>query len=100
MLLKKFILKVEELAIKDPPARVAQYLIAYAVSSDLELENGFSLTLDINKGLLASHLGITGEILARTFARVKQSGAIDLDKDVIILKDISLLKEVATSKIS
>jgi len=100
LLLKKFTLKVEELALKDPPARVAQYLIAYAVSSDLELKNGLSLTLDTSKGLLASHLGIAGETLSRTFARLKQSGAIDLDKDMIILKNISLLKEIASSKIS
>lgn len=99
LLLKGFTLKMEELALKDAPARVAQYLIAYAVSSDLELENGLSLTLDTSKGLLASHLGITGETLSRTFARLKQSGAIDLNKDVIILKDISLLKKISTSEI-
>jgi CRP/FNR family transcriptional regulator len=74
LLLKGFTLKLEELALKDAPARVAQYLIAYAISSDLELETGLSLTLDTSKGLLASHLGITGETLSRTFSKLKNAG--------------------------
>jgi len=73
MRLRQFTNQVENLSLKEVPARLAAYLIYLST----EQERDDSVTLDISKGQLASLLGTIPETLSRILSRMNKQGLIE-----------------------
>jgi CRP/FNR family transcriptional regulator, dissimilatory nitrate respiration regulator len=95
-LLRQLAQQVEDLSLKEVSARLARFLLeeAQKVSQGLA-HDGLKIPLALKKSLLASRLGTIGETLSRTLAKLKQKEVIDIQKNVIILKNVQFLREIA-----
>lgn len=89
--LRQFTVQVENLSLKEVPARLASYLIYLAQ----EQRTQGQVVLDISKGQLASLLGTIPETLSRMFSRMSGKGLIEVDGRKIALLDVAGLKELA-----
>jgi CRP/FNR family transcriptional regulator len=89
--LRQFTTQIENLALKEVPARLASYLVYLA----REQEASGAVTLDISKGQLASLLGTIPETLSRIFARMSGAGLIEVDGRKIALLNMEGLKSLA-----
>jgi CRP/FNR family transcriptional regulator, dissimilatory nitrate respiration regulator len=95
LLLRQLAQQVEDLSLKEVSARLARFLLEEAGSGSAIPLNGMQIPLTLKKSLLASRLGTIGETLSRTLAKMKQKNIIDIQKNVICLKNIQALKEIA-----
>jgi len=88
--LRIFVKKIEELSLKEVPARLAAYLMLLhsAQKSDV-------LVLDLSKGQVASYLGTIPETLSRVFKRLAEEGCIGIQGSKITLLDIQALERIA-----
>ncbi len=81
--LREFSLTIENLSLKEVPARLASYLILLSK----EKGAGKLITLNISKGQLASLLGTIPETLSRIFSKMDNLGYIKVDGRTIELLD-------------
>ena len=83
MRLRRFATQIENLSLKEVPARLAGYLLY------LSEEQGSpeQVELQISKGQLASLLGTIPETLSRIFAKMSDEGLIRVEGKKIILLD-------------
>jgi CRP/FNR family transcriptional regulator len=91
--LRQFTIQIENLSLKEVPARLASYLL-YTAS---EQGKGDVVELAISKGQLASLLGTIPETLSRMFAKMAGQGLIDVDGRHIALIDKMGLEELSES---
>ena len=91
--LRQFTAQIENLSLKEVPARLAGYLI-YLAEEQGEKD---AVMLNISKGQLASLLGTVPETLSRVFARMNDRNLIEVDDRRILLLDRAGLKELAES---
>lgn len=85
--LRQFSVQIENLTLKDVPARLAGYIL-YLIE---EQGNRKTVDLDVSKNHLASILGATPETLSRVMARMAQEGLINVDgKTILIIDEQSL----------
>jgi CRP/FNR family transcriptional regulator len=89
--LRQFTIQIENLSLKECPARLASYLI-YLAS---EQGDDRMVRLNIAKGQLASVLGTIPETLSRIFAKLSSQGLIRVDGPNINLLDREGLKDLA-----
>jgi CRP/FNR family transcriptional regulator len=89
--LRQFTVQVENLSLKEVPARLAAYLIY--LSQEQKRED--RVTLPISKGQLASLLGTIPETLSRIFAKMNGQDLIEVKERDILLLDRSGLEELA-----
>jgi CRP/FNR family transcriptional regulator len=87
--LRQFAAQIENLSLKEVPARLASYLLVAAE----EQKSGDIVNLDISKGQLASLLGTIPETLSRIFARMSDDGLIRVDGRAITILDRQALAE-------
>ncbi|WP_269522515.1 Crp/Fnr family transcriptional regulator [Coraliomargarita parva] len=91
MKLRRFSSQIEDLALKEVPARIASHLLYLS-----EAQGGDDLVkLRIAKGQLANLLGTTPETLSRVFGRLSEQGMIRIDGKVVHLLDREALAELA-----
>lgn len=83
MRLRRFTTQIENLSLKEVPARLAGYLLYLAE----EQGNVEQVELQISKGQLASLLGTIPETLSRIFAKMSEEGLISVDGKTISLLD-------------
>ena len=83
MRLRRFAGQIENLSLKEVPARLAGYLL-YLSS---EQQGRDEVELDISKGQLASLLGTIPETLSRIFARMSEEGLIQVRGRKIAILD-------------
>jgi CRP/FNR family transcriptional regulator, dissimilatory nitrate respiration regulator len=95
LLLRELAQQVEDLSLKEVSARLARFLIEEAEKISSVPANGLELPLEMKKNLLASRLGTIGETLSRTLAKMKQREIININKDIIIIRNFERLKEIA-----
>lgn len=81
--LRQFATQIENLSLKEVPARLAGYLLYLAD----EQEHGDVVQLPVSKGQLASLLGTIPETLSRIFARMSDEGLITVDGRSIAIID-------------
>jgi CRP/FNR family transcriptional regulator len=81
--LRQFTVQVENLSLKEVPARLASYLLYLAE----EQKKSDIVTLPISKGQLASLLGTIPETLSRIFNKMSQHRLITVKGSVISLID-------------
>ena len=82
--------KIDDLSLKETPARVAAYLLLLRSSQDAA-----TFRLDLPKGQIALYLGTIQETLSRIFKRFVDEGLIELKGREISILDQSGLKEIA-----
>ncbi len=87
--LRKFASQIENLSLKEVPARLASYLLY------LSEEQGRDdmVELDISKGQLASLLGTIPETLSRIFSKMSDEGLIEVNGKKISLIDRDGLRD-------
>ncbi len=91
MRLRQFTRQIENLSLKEVPARLAAYLLY--LSKEQERES--YVELGISKGQLASLLGTIPETLSRIFGRMNRKGVIKTEDRVIHLLDPEALETLA-----
>lgn len=89
--LREFTVQIENLSLKEIPARLASYLIYLAQ----EQQNEEVVTLGISKGQLASILGTIPETLSRIFAKLSGRDLIRVQGPRIELLDREGLADLA-----
>jgi CRP/FNR family transcriptional regulator len=89
--LRLFAAQIENLSLKEMPARLASYLIHLAD----EQGQGETVALKISKGKLASILGTIPETLSRVFAKLSQTHLIRVEGKNITLLDRDGLEDLA-----
>ncbi len=89
--LREFTVQIENLSLKEMPARLASYLIYLAD----EQQSEDAVTLGISKGQLASILGTIPETLSRIFAKLSGQGLIRVQGPKIALLDREGLEDLA-----
>ena len=89
--LREFTVQIENLSLKEVPARLASYLLYMAK----EQNNAQAVTLNISKGQLASLIGTVPETLSRIFSRLSSEKLIEIDGRKITLLDRSGLDALA-----
>jgi CRP/FNR family transcriptional regulator len=89
--LRQFAVQIENLSLKEMPARLASYLIYLAQ----EQQSEEAVTLKISKGQLASILGTIPETLSRVFAKLSGQNLIRVKGKTITLLDRSGLEDLA-----
>ena len=93
MRLRQFTVQIENLSLKEVPARLASYLIYLAG----EQEDDGMVSLSISKGQLASLLGTIPETLSRIFAKMTDQGLIEVKGRTIELPDAEGLRDLSES---
>jgi CRP/FNR family transcriptional regulator len=83
MRLRQFTDQIENLSLKEVPARLASYLLSLSGEQD----RAEAVGLPVSKGQLAGLLGTIPETLSRIFARMAQQGLIEVDGRTIHLLD-------------
>jgi len=91
--LRQFTVQIENLSLKEIPARLATYLLYLAE----EQNRSDQVTLAISKGQLASLLGTIPETLSRIFAKLSSQELIQVEGRKIVLMDAAGLKDLARS---
>ncbi len=91
MRLRQFTTQIENLSLKEVPARLAAYLLYLAREQGEE----HSVSLSISKGQLASLLGTVPETLSRVFSKMNSQGLIVVDDRHIRFLDRDGLEELA-----
>ncbi|MCU0579771.1 MAG: Crp/Fnr family transcriptional regulator [Desulfobacterota bacterium] len=95
LLLRHLAQQVEDLSLKEVSSRLARYILDQARNGSAPLAAGLQVPLAMKKNLLASRLGTIGETLSRTLAKMKQREVIEIIKDVVVIRNPELLKEIA-----
>jgi CRP/FNR family transcriptional regulator, dissimilatory nitrate respiration regulator len=93
MRLRQFTVQVENLSLKEVPARLASYLIYLSE----EQENPALVRLPISKGQLASLLGTIPETLSRIFNKMSALGYIEVQGAEIQVLDHEALEDLAAN---
>ncbi len=83
MRLRQFASQIENLSLKEVPARLANYLIYVSE----EQGNTDTIQLSVSKGQLASLLGTIPETLSRIFAKMSDEGLIRVEGRAITILD-------------
>lgn len=76
----------------DVSARLADYLLNLP---EIEARDGRAVLLPLPKKDIASYLGTTPESLSRALARLTRSGSLDVDGELIYLRDPASLERLA-----
>ncbi len=90
MRLRQMVAKVEELSLKEVPARLAAHLLLIRDNLGRDL-----FELDLNKSQLAGYLGTVPETLSRVIRRMKEEGYIDIKGRQVNLLDVQGLEDLA-----
>lgn len=91
--LRQFSVQIENLTLKDVPARLAGYILFLVEDQG----DNKSVDLDVSKNHLASILGATPETLSRVMTRMAQEGLITVDGRTISIIDKIGLENLSSS---
>ncbi len=91
--LRAFTVQIENLSLKEVPARIAAYIITLAK----EQENRNQVTLPISKAQLANLIGTTPETVSRMLKKMMEQPYIKVDTKTIFIEDYEGLIELSDS---
>jgi len=93
---QKLIEEIGSITLQSASQRVTQYLIGKkGVIGDI----AGSIRLNLPKQVIASRLGVRPETLSRIITRLRNEGMIDCTKDIVVLKNMTALQQVADGMI-
>ena len=90
--LRQFVRKIDELSLKEVPARLAAHLLLLRRTQGAD-----SLRLDLPKGQIAAYLGTIQETLSRVLKRLADEGVIAMSGGSVTILDPDRLEEIAES---
>ena len=88
--LRSFVNKVEELSLKEVPARLAGHFLLLAAAG-----NTNTFQLDLSKTELSKYLGTIPETLSRVLKKMEEQGLVSGNGAVINIVDVQGLKDIA-----
>ena len=89
----------EDLSLKTATARLAKFLCEQAAGEDAQKSREIRLRRDrLPEEELASRLGTVRVHVSRSLMNLARAGAIDLDREFIRIRDLTLLKRIAEGK--
>lgn len=88
--LRGFVAKIEELSLKEVPARLAAHLLLLQAS-----QGGATIRLQLPKGQLASLLGTIPETLSRILKKLDEAGIVKTDGQTMRILDQEALQRLA-----
>ena len=93
-LLRRFTLRLEELALKDVGARLAGYLLRLADEAGKPTAEGIAIRLSESQQEIASHIGTVREIVSRNLHKFQDMGLIRLKGRTFVILDRKGLEEL------
>jgi CRP/FNR family transcriptional regulator len=87
---REFNRRLEELSLKEVPARIASYLLNLA-----EENKSHDIILDSSKTELAKRLGTISETVSRNLKKLKELGVIEVDRQNIKILNLEKLSQIA-----
>ncbi|MCG8640574.1 MAG: Crp/Fnr family transcriptional regulator [Desulfobacterales bacterium] len=93
MRLREFTVQIENLSLKEVPARLAAYIITLSN----EQKNCDKVVLPISKAQLSNLIGTTPETVSRIFKKMMAAALIDVQTKTIIIKDMDGLTDLSES---
>lgn len=87
--LREFTVQIENLSLKEVPARLASYILTLSA----EQENEEKVTLPLSKNQLANLIGTTPETLSRMLKKLSDEGYISVQAREISIFDVEGLSE-------
>lgn len=91
--LRDFTIQIENLSLKEVPARLAAYILTLAA----EQKNEKKVTLPISKAQLSNLIGTTPETISRIFKKMADALLIEVKTKVIFIRDMEGLSELSES---
>ncbi len=91
--LRDFTIQIENLSLKEVPARIAAYIITLSKEQDNETQ----VTLPISKAQLSNLIGTTPETVSRILKKMMAVFLIDVNGKIIIIKDLDGLEDLSES---
>jgi CRP/FNR family transcriptional regulator len=91
MRLRQFVKKLEDLSLREVPARLAAHLLLLAAESNKRV-----LSLGLPKGQLAAYLGTIPETLSRVLRRLADDGVIAVTGNAVEILDPVRLEAMAS----
>jgi len=89
--LRQFVKKLEDLSLREVPARLAAHLLLLGAESHKR-----RLSLDLPKGQLAAYLGTIPETLSRVLRRLADDGLIAVSGNSVEILDAARLETLAS----
>lgn len=93
MRLREFTIQIENLSLKEVPARLAAYILTLSE----EHENDEKVILPISKAQLANLIGTTPETVSRVLKKMTAAGLIEVQAKTIHLNDVDGLMDLSES---
>lgn len=94
--LRRFSGLVDNLALREVPARLANYLLSLSEQTN----HAETIELDLSKGQLAAKLGTIPETLSRVFSKLTNEGLIEMDGYTVKLLDLKRLHQLVVGRSS
>ena len=91
--LRDFTIQIENLSLKEVPARLAAYILTLSK----EQQNEKQVTLPISKAQLANLIGTTPETVSRILKKMMSSSYIEVQTKTILINDLEGLLELSES---
>lgn len=93
--LRKMVMLVEELSLKEVGQRIARRLIALAEARGKKTPAALEVNLPFSQQEFAAQMGTVRELVSRTLARFQSEGLITVQGRHIIIHSAAALKEIA-----
>lgn len=94
--LRAFTVQIEDLSLKEVPARISGYLLTLArESKNSKGTIPDRVTLPISKAQLANLIGTTPETISRILKKMTDAGLIQVETKHVLIQDIEGLSELS-----
>lgn len=84
--------QIENLALRDAYGKTASLIIQLLRETGITAGNGVVLKTDLSRQDMGNMVGLTRETLTRALTRLKNDGAVDIDRDEIKILNLEKLK--------
>jgi len=87
--------RMEDLALKEVPTRLASFLLQLIESEGVVTREGYKVPTRYTHRQVATMIGSKRETVTKAFSLLQQAGAVELKRRRIHVKDVETLKRVA-----
>jgi CRP/FNR family transcriptional regulator len=87
--------RLEDIGLKDVPARLAKLILHLAESEGVMTSEGPRIPTHYTHRQLATMIGASRESVTRAFTRLRRAGAVELRRRRIYVKDVAALERAA-----
>ncbi|MGF1473866.1 MAG: Crp/Fnr family transcriptional regulator [Rubrobacteraceae bacterium] len=88
-------IRMEALGLREVPARLASLILQLIESEGVKTEEYYKIPTHYTHQQLGTMVGANREAITRAFARLQDSGTVELKRRKIHVRDLDALKEVA-----